>query len=105
MNDYGFRYAFDFYTPSEISETLGNAWSNSVCVKMTQAELANKAGIGLSTVARIESGEGGTLDNVIRYAMSAGLVNEFAELFAPNPQTIDEVMASNKIRKRASGKL
>ena len=101
-----FDMRFDFYTPSEISETLGKRLKQQrLRQNMTQAELANKAGIGLSTVARIESGEGGTLDNVIRYAMSAGLVNEFAELFAPNPQTIDEVMASNKIRKRASGKL
>ena len=101
-----FDMRFDFYTPSEISETLGKRLKQQrLRQNMTQAELANKAGIGLSTVARIESGKGGTLDNVIRYAMSAGLVNEFAELFAPNPQTIDEVMTSNKIRKRASGKL
>ena len=50
-------------------------------------------------------GEGGTLDNVIRYAMSVGLVNEFADLFANNPKTIDEVIAQKTSRKRASSKL
>jgi hypothetical protein len=43
-------------------------------------------------------------DNVIRYAMSVGLVNEFANLFANNPKTIDEVMAQKTSRKRASSK-
>jgi len=37
--------------------------------------------------------------------MSVGLVNEFAELFANNPKTIDEVIAQKTLRKRASSKL
>lgn len=96
---------FDFYTPTEISETLGKRLKQQrLYQNLTQAELAQKAGIGLSTISRIESGEGGTLDNVIRYAMSVGLVNEFANLFANNPKTIDEVMAQKTSRKRASSK-
>ena len=96
---------FDFYTPSEISETLGKRLKQQrLYQNLTQAELAQKAGIGLSTVSRIELGAGGTLDNVIRYAMSVGLVNEFAELFADKPKTIDEVMARKTLRKRASSK-
>lgn len=96
---------FDFYTPSEISETLGKRLKQQrLYQNLTQAELAQKAGIGLSTVSRIESGEGGTLDNMIRYAMSVGLVNEFAELFAFKPTTIDEVMTQKTSRKRASGR-
>jgi len=53
----------------------------------------------------LQSRKGGTLDNVIRYAMSVGLVNEFADLFANNPKTIDEVIAQKTLRKRASSKL
>lgn len=96
---------FDFYTPSEISETLGKRLKHQrLNQNLTQAELAQKAGIGLSTVARIESGEGGTLDTVIRFAMSVGLVNEFADLFAFKPTTIDEVITQRTSRKRASGR-
>lgn len=96
---------FDFYTPAEISETLGKRLKQQrLHQNLTQAELAQRAGIGLSTVARIESGAGGTLDNVIRYAMSVGLVNEFAELFDSKPQTINEVIAQKTSRKRASSK-
>ena len=97
---------FDFYTPSEISKSLGKLLKQQrLYQNLTQVELAQRAGIGLSTVSRIESGEGGTLDNVIRYAMSVGLVNEFADLFANNPKTIDEVIAQKTSRKRASSKL
>ena len=96
---------FDFYTPSEITNILGKRLKQQrLYQNLTQAELSQKAGIGLSTISRIESGEGGTLDNVIRYAMSVGLVNEFANLFANNPKTIDEVMAQKTSRKRASSK-
>ena len=97
---------FDFYTPSEITDILGKRLKQQrLYQNLTQAELSQKAGIGLSTISRIESGEGGTLDNVIRYAMSVGLVNEFANLFANNPKTIDEVIAQKTSRKRASSKL
>ena len=97
---------FDFYTPSEITDILGKRLKQQrLYQNLTQAELSQKAGIGLSTISRIESGEGGTLDNVIRYAMSLGLVNEFANLFANNPKMIDEVMAQKTSRKRASSKL
>jgi transcriptional regulator with XRE-family HTH domain len=97
---------FDFYTPSEISKSLGKRLKQQrLYQNLTQVELAQRAGVGLSTVSRIESGEGGTLDNVIRYAMSVGLVNEFADLFANNPKTIDEVIAQKTSRKRASSKL
>lgn len=97
---------FDFYTPTEITEILGKRLKQQrLYQNLTQVELAQRAGIGLSTVCRIESGEGGTLDNVIRYAMSVGLVNEFADLFANNPKTIDEVIAQKTSRKRASSKL
>ncbi|QRO13116.1 helix-turn-helix transcriptional regulator [Moraxella osloensis] len=96
---------FDFYTPSEITDILGKRLKQQrLYQNLTQAELSQKAGIGLSTISRIESGEGGTLDNVIRYAMSVGLVNEFANLFANNPKTIDEVIAQKTSRKRASSK-
>ena len=96
---------FDFYTPSEITDILGKRLKQQrLYQNLTQAELSQKAGIGIGTISRIESGEGGTLDNVIRYAMSVGLVNEFANLFANNPKTIDEVMAQKTSRKRASSK-
>lgn len=96
---------FDFYTPSEISEILGERLKTQrLALNLTQAALAEKAGIGVSTVARIESGQGGTLDNVIRLAMGLGMVHHFAELFDIVPTNIEEVIAKKNSRLRASNK-
>lgn len=60
------KIRFDFYTPTEIGDILGERLrTQQLSLNLTQAALAEKAGIGVSTVARIESGQGGTLDNVI----------------------------------------
>ena len=94
---------FDFYTPSEIANILGERLKKRrLMLNLTQADLANKAGIGLSTVARIESGDGGTLDNVIRLAIALGLINEFATLFEPQPDTIKDIINQQNLRQRAS---
>ena len=96
---------FDFYTPSEISEILGERLkSQRLLLNLTQATLAEKSGIGVSTVARIESGQGGTLDNIIRLALALGMVNHFAELFDVAPTSIEDVIAKQNPRLRASNK-
>ena len=97
---------FDFYTPSEIAAILGKRLKQQrLQQNITQAILAERAGIGISTIARIESGQGGTLDNVIRMASALGLINELAETFALKPTTIDEVIATQSPgRQRASNK-
>ncbi len=97
---------FDFYTPSEISALLGKRLkAQRLQQNLTQAQLADNAGVGLSTVARIEAGQGGTLDNVIRIAIGLGLINEFAELFQQQPKSIDDIIAQQTPRQRASGKM
>ncbi len=96
---------FDFYTSSEVSDILGKRLKeHRLQQNLTQVQLAEQAGVGLSTVARIESGQGGTLENVIHIAIGLGLINEFAELFAYRAKTIDEVIEKQQPRKRATGK-
>ena len=55
-------------------------------------------------MARIESGQGGTLDNIIRLAMGLGMVHHFAELFDMVPTNIEDVIAKQNPRLRASNK-
>ncbi len=94
---------FNFYTPSEIAGTLGERLKQQrLTLNLTQADLADRAGIGLSTVARIESGEGGTLDNVIRLAIALGLINDFAALFEAQPNNIHDIIKQRHLRRRAS---
>lgn len=96
---------FDFYTSSEISEILGERLNTQrLALNLTQAALAGKAGTGISTVARIESSQGGILDSVIRLIMDFDRVNHFSELFDVVPANIEEVIAKQNIRLCASNK-
>lgn len=97
---------FDFYTPSEISDILGKRLkARRLSLNLTQSALAEKAGIGISTVARIESSQGGTLDNVIRLAIALGMINHFSELFDVAPADIKDIIAKQNPRLRASNKI
>ena len=96
---------FDFYTPSEISDILGKRLkARRLSLNLTQSALAEKAGIGISTVARIESSQGGTLDNVIRLTIALGMINHFSELFDVAPADIKDIIAKQNPRLRASNK-
>ena len=96
---------FDFYTPSEIAAILGERLKTQrLILNLTQTALAEKAGIGISTVARIESGQGGTLDNIIRVAIALGMINHFAQLFDITPTSIEDIIAKQNPRLRASNK-
>lgn len=96
---------FDFYTSTEVVGILGQRLrQHRLRQNLTQSQLAQRAGTGLSTVARIEAGQGGTLDNVVRVATALGLINGFAGLFDTAPQNINEALAQQQKRQRASGK-
>lgn len=96
---------FDFYGSGEITAILGQRLKqHRLKHNFTQLQLAERAGTGMSTVARIEAGQGGTLDNVIRVATALGLINDFAKLFDTTPKNIDEALAQQTPRQRASGK-
>ena len=96
---------FDFYTPSEIADILGERLKTQrLSLNLTQATLAEKAGVGVSTVARIEAGQGGTLDNIIRVAIALGMINHFAQLFDITPTSIEDIIAKQNPRLRASNK-
>lgn len=96
---------FDFYTSAEVVGILGQRLKqHRLQQNLTQLQLAQRAGTGLSTIARMEAGQGGTLDNVVRVATALGLINGFAGLFDTTPQNIDEALAQQRPRQRASGK-
>ncbi len=97
---------FDFYTATEISEILGRRLKEQrLFDNLTQSQLALKSGVSKSTITRIEQGQGGGLDNVIRVAIALGLINEFAELFAFKANNIDEIIKQQNLPQRASRKL
>ena len=96
---------FDFYTLSKIADILGERLKTQrLALNLIQAALAEKAGIGISNVARIETGQGGTLDNIIRGAIGLGMINHFAELFDITSTSIEDIIVKQNPRLRASNK-
>lgn len=96
---------FDFATEAEISQELGHRIAQQRIKKnITQAELASRAAVSISTIKRLEKGEGATLGNFIRVLNSLGLVNDLSQIAVKPTFSIQEFEEMNSItpRKRAS---
>lgn len=96
---------FDFATESEICQELGHRIAQQRIKKnITQAELASRAAVGISTIKRLEKGEGATLGNFIRVLTSLGLVNDLSTIAVKPNFSIQEFEEMNSLtsRKRAS---
>lgn len=70
---------------------------------LSQAQLANEAGVSRSTVNRIEGGESVQLANLLRVLRFLGLLGGLEELVPePTPSPIDALRHRNRERQRAS---
>jgi len=69
---------------------------------LTQAELADEAGVGLATVQRLEGGSPAKLSSLIRILRILGLL-EALELLVPEPipSPIERLKLQGKQRRRA----
>lgn len=72
---------------------------------ISQKELAEKAGIGLNSIARLEDGKGSTLANLVR-VLNAMDVLQGLEAFLPIPEIspIQLAKLQGKVRRKASKK-
>ncbi len=71
---------------------------------LTQVQLAEKAGLGLRTLQRLEQGAAATqLDGFVRVCSALGVVEGFDALLpAPMPSPIAQLKLYAKVRQRAS---
>lgn len=71
--------------------------------KLSQAELAIRAGIGIATVHRFEKTGTASIENVLRIATALNAEAGFDQLFAPPAYaSLDEALADERtVRKRA----
>lgn len=53
-------------------------------LEMTQADVAARAGIGVTTVSNLEAGRNVSFENLVRVAMVLGRLKELEELFKPH---------------------
>ena len=74
-------------------------------VDMTQARLAEEAGVSKSTVERLEKGSSVQLSNLIRILRVLGLLKNLDDLVpAVGPRPVELLDMQGKQRQRASGR-
>jgi transcriptional regulator with XRE-family HTH domain len=72
-------------------------------LQLTQADLANEAGVSKRTVERIESGASAQMVNIIRICRVLDLVPELERLVPQaTPRPMDLIKVKGRQRKRAS---
>lgn len=94
---------FGFASEQEIRAELGQRLhALRLAQSLSQAELAERAGISVSTVKLIEAHGRCTLENFIRTVMALGLTDQLQTLFALQIRSIDQMeRAEQALRKRA----
>ena len=74
--------------------------------QLTIAEVADRAGIGTSTVARLENGDGASLENVLRVARALGVLDSLVAAADPYATDIGRMRADDilplRVRHRRS---
>lgn len=84
----------------ELGERLARSRLNR---NLTQAQLANEAGVSKRTVERIEAGHSTQLSNLIRVSRALGLLANFNFLIPePIPSPIEQLKLRGRVRERAS---
>lgn len=73
--------------------------------RLTVTEVADRAGVGVSTVLRLESGSGTTLENTLRIARALGVLDLLASALDPYATDLGRARADEELptRVRHSG--
>lgn len=66
----------------------------------TQAELAKRAGITVSTLSNLESGKNISFETLVKVAMVLGRTTELTELFKPVINSIEDIKRLEKVKDR-----
>jgi transcriptional regulator with XRE-family HTH domain len=97
------RYFAELSTPQELAAEIGvRARQLRLARGLRQADLAGRARISSATVGRFESNGEASFAAVLRIAIALGVEQGLLDLFAPPPQSIADLNASEgRHRKRA----
>ncbi len=72
-----------------------------IAKNLTQEEVAEDIGVSLSTIKRIESGTGSTLENFLRILRYFNLIQNLEILIPPQQQSAEEIYRNVSKRQRA----
>src|ERR1700712_4024841 len=68
--------------------------------QFTAAELADRAGIGVATVHRLETGAGATLENLLRVAQALGVLDSLVNALDPYATDVGRLRADEALPAR-----
>jgi transcriptional regulator with XRE-family HTH domain len=94
-------------SPKEIVVELGSRLkSRRLSLRVTQEELAQRAGLNVGTIKNLEAKTGAcTLDTVVRASVALGLADHFEQIFIVKPKSIaqmEQIAQAPKLRARRS---
>lgn len=67
---------------------------------LTAAEVADRAGIGVQTVLRLEHGDGANLENVLRVARAVGVLDLLTDALDPYATDVGRLRADESLPER-----
>jgi len=83
---------------TRVSEDLA-AWRK--LAGLTQAQLADRAGISVNTLRRLEDGDGGiTLENLLRVLRGLGLVDSLTRALDPYESDLGRLRSEERLPQR-----
>jgi transcriptional regulator with XRE-family HTH domain len=68
--------------------------------RLTVAEVADRAGVGVSTLGRLENGRGASLENVLRVARALGVLDQLASSLDPYATEVGQLRAEEALPQR-----
>jgi transcriptional regulator with XRE-family HTH domain len=68
--------------------------------RLTMAEVAERAGVGVNTVQRLEKGQGTTLENLLRVARALGVLDELTRALDPYRTDLGRLRADEALPDR-----
>lgn len=90
-----------FLSASEIVELLGQRLKQERLLReWTQAELARRADVGLTTISNLEAGRNVSFETLVKVAMVLGHTQELSELFEPNVQSLADMQRLEHAKTR-----
>ncbi|MDH0756161.1 helix-turn-helix domain-containing protein [Pseudomonas juntendi] len=74
--------------------------SERLSQQLTQAEVAGRAGVAISTVSSLEAGRNVSFENLVRIAMVLGRASELEGLFQPKLDSLEDLRRYEEGAKR-----
>ncbi len=72
--------------------------------RLTASEVADRADVSVSTLARIESGQGASLENLLRVARALGVLDRVVGAFDPYETDVGRMRADEALPTRVRRK-